>query len=493
MFSSKKLVAALLSLLLCFPVSAQVLVTGAGNAGANGPSTTPTHQACINTSGTVTTFTASNFGPANSGRVTVVSVNWADTTAAGTAELTSVTVGGVAMARAIRAVGDNQNSNSEIWYILNPTGTSGNIVVTSSTVIDAVTISVYSLLGYGTPTVTGTGTTTASNAYTNKTVSLAAGSRRVNVSTSLSNMTNNYSTNCGTGLWGVHAYNGNNGNGTLTTTINPTSNTPLIAMATWSACPQGVCAFTPLSLGTNIRAWYQANLLSGSTGDPQSLLPDSSGNGFDLSQTLALRPTLQVADLNSLNTLRFTASANQRYALSVSILSGSTSGSAYYVQKIISNSVANGIPQWGTGGLQTYAPFSDGNIYDDFGSTVRKTVGASTGILTSYRIFSVYSATNDWAFFVDGGTGGSGGGTSPLGNGGVPFNPNTVAWAGAGTTLGANASATPLDGWYGEAIYTNVKQSTVDRQKMEGYLACKWALQGNLSASHPYKSACPTQ
>lgn len=246
--------------------------------------------------------------------------------------------------------------------------------------------------------------------------------------------------------------------------------------------------FTPATVPSVVRAWYQADILTGSNTDPQGTIVDSSGNGFDLSAAGALRATLAAADLNSLNTLRFTAASNQRYALSVTILSAASAGSFYLVQKVVSAAVANGSPQWGSPADQTYAPFSNGQIYDSFGSTARKSCGTPTGALTSYRIISAYSAANDWAFFVDGGTGGSSGGTTALFSTGT----NTVAWAAAGANLGANASLTVFDGWYAEVIYTNAKQTTGDRQKFEGYLAWKWGLTGNLDSSHPYKSIAPT-
>jgi hypothetical protein len=41
-------------------------------------------------------------------------------------------------------------------------------------------------------------------------------------------------------------------------------------------------------------------------------------------------------------------------------------------------------------------------------------------------------------------------------------------------------------------VSTNVI-TTTDRQKLEGYLAHKWGLEGNLPADHPYKSAAPTK
>lgn len=43
-----------------------------------------------------------------------------------------------------------------------------------------------------------------------------------------------------------------------------------------------------------------------------------------------------------------------------------------------------------------------------------------------------------------------------------------------------------------EMIICNVSLGVSDQQKMEGYLAWKWGLQGNLPANHPYKSISPT-
>jgi hypothetical protein len=44
----------------------------------------------------------------------------------------------------------------------------------------------------------------------------------------------------------------------------------------------------------------------------------------------------------------------------------------------------------------------------------------------------------------------------------------------------------------GEMIILDGVPSTDDRQRLEGYLAHKWALTGSLPADHPYKSAAPT-
>jgi hypothetical protein len=44
----------------------------------------------------------------------------------------------------------------------------------------------------------------------------------------------------------------------------------------------------------------------------------------------------------------------------------------------------------------------------------------------------------------------------------------------------------------GEILIVSGVQSTADRQQIEGYLAHKWGLTGNLPSDHPYKTAAPT-
>jgi len=48
-----------------------------------------------------------------------------------------------------------------------------------------------------------------------------------------------------------------------------------------------------------------------------------------------------------------------------------------------------------------------------------------------------------------------------------------------------------FDGQIAEFIYLNAAVATADREKIEGYLAHKWGLAGNLPVSHPYKNAAP--
>lgn len=307
MFSSKKLLATALAFTLAWsPVSAQLLTTHAGPA-AGGPTGTPVSNACINSSGTTITFTAQGVGGANPRRISVVSINWSDSTAAGTAELTAMTIGGLSMARQVRASGDNQNSNSEIWWVANPTGTSANIVATFSTAVDGVTIEVYSLVGYQSVIATTTGTTSVSQTYTNKQLAIASASRTVNVSTSLSNMVNDYSSACGAGLWGVHASQRLSGNGTLSSTISPTSNNPKIALAVWQTSVQTAC--TGSLAGTVLGNWDTSvfSSITVNTGVVTNFA-DVSGQGNNFGDgVITNKPTYSATALASRPALVFTA------------------------------------------------------------------------------------------------------------------------------------------------------------------------------------------
>ena len=88
-------------------------------------------------------------------------------------------------------------------------------------------------------------------------------------------------------------------------------------------------------------------------------------------------------------------------------------------------------------------------------------------------------------------------------------NANTVVISGNTTTIKSTAYSANLlynfftlgsapsrndntAGYMSEIILYNKALNTTDRQKIEGYLAWKWGIQGNLPTSHPYYSASPT-
>ena len=247
--------------------------------------------------------------------------------------------------------------------------------------------------------------------------------------------------------------------------------------------------WTPLNLGAAVKWWFDASLITGSNGDPQSTIVDKSASAYNLTQTGTNRATLVTAAQNSLNVLQFAQANSQYYPFTPATPLGTPSAASMYFVWKDANAAGtdlNIVFSLGSSANESHYPYTDGNFYNDFGSTVRYAPGIPTNAANIWRVCSHYSALNDWAIYVDGGTGGSGGGTSPLGHSAS----NTVGFTST-TKFGGGKAGYYANCQFGEVVITNAQQSTSDRQKMEGYLAWKWGIQGNLSASHPYKTAAP--
>jgi len=54
-----------------------------------------------------------------------------------------------------------------------------------------------------------------------------------------------------------------------------------------------------------------------------------------------------------------------------------------------------------------------------------------------------------------------------------------------------NNNGHTVEGMIGEVLVFARVLSDTDRQLVEGYLAWKWGLEGDLPSGHPYKSAAP--
>ena len=70
----------------------------------------------------------------------------------------------------------------------------------------------------------------------------------------------------------------------------------------------------------------------------------------------------------------------------------------------------------------------------------------------------------------------------------------TVAGKSVGNTgleIGARGDSNTWGGYLGEVLLYTSPLATLDRQKIEGYLAWKWGLQTDLPVGHPYLTAAP--
>lgn len=245
----------------------------------------------------------------------------------------------------------------------------------------------------------------------------------------------------------------------------------------------GAALWTPLALGSSTLAiWLKADTIAGTTGDSVSTWSDNSGNARDFTVPVGSNaPTLQAADLNSQNTIRFTRTNTTR--LKGSSISGiGSSGSLYYVWKAVSDPGAsgdNGPTAFGTdSGNANHTPFTDGKIYNGDLSSARKTMTDPATSLAQYNILGNTSASADFKYYINGVQ------FFTTGTNTVGF--STTPQVGRGRD-GANGS----DGWLAEVVLVVDDVTSTTRQLVEGYLAYKWALQSLLDAGHPYKSSPP--
>lgn len=238
--------------------------------------------------------------------------------------------------------------------------------------------------------------------------------------------------------------------------------------------------WTPSELSATLLAWHKGDELTGNDEDNVATWEDAA-NANDLTAP-GTNGTLAAADLNGLNTLRFQSA---RYVYSGNIFSAASAASAYLILKIANDppgaTIDSGLWNIGSHGGTDHWPWTDGNIYDGFCSSVRKSAGnPSVSLASDYRIIGVHSASNDYGIHIDG--------VSHFSTG-----TNTFGVSGSTLTIGSNAALDAfLDGWIAEILFIDSKLSDANRQNVEGYLAHKWGLTGNLDAGHPYKTDPPT-
>ena len=212
---------------------------------------------------------------------------------------------------------------------------------------------------------------------------------------------------------------------------------------------------------------------------------DKSGNARNATQsTDANRPTYTTAGLNSLNVVTFTTASLQTMALSSVMASGSAAGSVFWVQKNTFDPPTTSADagaflsrDWGHPNNANHAPWIDSNIYIGVFRSSRLSAGNPTPSLTDPRILCVESNSTSYKVLIDGTSFYTAGGSFE-----VPAGSKTIG----------GEAAFCFRGYAAELVVVNSVLSTGDREKVEGYLAHKWGITGNLDAGHPYKTTAPT-
>ena len=162
----------------------------------------------------------------------------------------------------------------------------------------------------------------------------------------------------------------------------------------------------PVTVGTTgeplptdgIRLWLKADA---GTVNPLTLWRDQSGNDNDAVQLdFGSRPSIVADSINGLPTVHFSGA---QWLNLPDLMSGATAGEIFLVLRGNQDMPlqAYGLMSFG-GGYESYYPYVDGVIYENFGSTVRYTVGNPWQPLDNYHVFNVSSQNGDWEARING-------------------------------------------------------------------------------------------
>jgi hypothetical protein len=242
--------------------------------------------------------------------------------------------------------------------------------------------------------------------------------------------------------------------------------------------------WTPAQITTAL--WLDADDDSTITlnGSNVSQWNDKSGNGRHATQaTAANQPAYTTAGLNGKNVI--TLSQNQ---LSVALTLSNQGWDAFVVASLSSssNSFARLLSLRTTGqandfdNTTSWLPIYRNSSTNEIGA-YQNGSGTSPLFTVTYNAVNIINSKLDSGlkFFVNG---------SEVGSKGSSSNLNTTDGLLIGQSL--NSFDENWDGILAEVIFVNNLQ-TIDRQRIEGYLAHKWGLTSSLPNDHPYKSSQP--
>lgn len=225
---------------------------------------------------------------------------------------------------------------------------------------------------------------------------------------------------------------------------------------------------------------------------------DKSGSGNHVTQaTSTRRPTLVTNSQNGRAALDFmwttSGSSNRKFmqrggtytnvtgsALSVFLVAKPTTNWDNFARLIGFSASSTGADQSSNTAIAALLRQSTNNImYSFYNGGATNTVAVTAG--SWYTLGIIVSGTSH-TFRLDGSSTTSTLASTPA------FNINTM-------TLGHNAGelsfAVAWNSLIGEIVVCNTNLSTSNRDKIEGYLAWRWGLQGSLAAGHAYKNFPP--
>lgn len=225
-------------------------------------------------------------------------------------------------------------------------------------------------------------------------------------------------------------------------------------------------AWTPANL-YGVSAWWDASQITGkSDGDGVSVWPDASDNGNDLTSA-GFDPTYKTGILGGKPVVRFTAANANEFFSTPSL-------TVEHMFAVVEYDAATFA---GYDGLLTEYPT---------GQIILIGEGASDHF---------YNGTGTTTYHKDGTALAESNMTGPMGGAYGILSISAENWTNPKTwQIGRDRTQTSRlwNGDIAEIIMLDQTAGDVNRQLVEGYLAHKYSLAGNLPGDHPYKSAAPT-
>jgi len=248
--------------------------------------------------------------------------------------------------------------------------------------------------------------------------------------------------------------------------------------------PQKAVAWDPSKLsGGTLTAWYKADSISGSDGDSVSAWADSSGNGHNTAQaTSARQPTLQTNELNSKSVVRFDGTNDILSDSDIAALDVGTGD--IWMAAVFKSTDDSGVQFMFEKGASSFALMTTaaGVLNVRLGGTTNIPLqSAGNWSRTEFVIVSASRVSASCNGFVNGSN------MTTTGTTNTGSISNSDVFDIGATAVGGN----PMTGDIAEILVGGATLDTNERQKIEGYLAHKYALMGNLPADHPYRHIKP--
>ena len=239
----------------------------------------------------------------------------------------------------------------------------------------------------------------------------------------------------------------------------------------------------PSDLGASVAHWYDASLEAGSNGSSVTTASDQAGS---VNLATASGVSLITNWSNNLPAYDFDpTNGGTLSASSVTALSGASDAWVFLVHDV-QNSASNPF-LWhysSTGSATTLFSIqyrSNGTIWFRVQGSLIGSTGAGSSA-SGKSIVGMRTAGSTLHAYQDG---------TELTLSDPTITSGFPTQTAALMAIGNDNSGNKIDGVVGEVVFGNAALSDSDRERIEGYLAHKWGLQGNLPIGHPYENAAP--